>query len=192
MTRPRVLALSLVGALLAGALLAACTQFSALGSVIGGGLSVALVVTAWLLTATTQAGCDTFGACLSIVPPTDLDATVGPCLSDSSFPRDADVPDTFGPCLSQAPDAGPPDTAGPCLSDVGGADALGPCLSIDAGPPTPDAEPLDAGTSTTSDAAAGPELARHHRERARQDAIDRLAAAGTLPADVVAKLRGRS
>ena len=135
---------------------------------------------------------DAVGPCLSIEP----DA-VGPCLSP---PEDVWIePDAVGPCLSIEP----PDAIGPCLSPPydagseadGDADGstleipIGPCLSYREGDPPEDdhagIEPANApGPTASAAAAAGAEP--------RAALLERFAARGALPADVIARLLARA
>ena len=134
---------------LAASVLTACAV-SVPGGIIGGILSLVLLLAVFLGTATTTTGCDPqqkdpkgpemdggadvpIGPCLS-------DVSVGSCLSRIQPDMEVDV----GPCLQPPPpemDA----EIGPCLT----ADAsIGPCL----GAPLPDAGP-DAAPDAAADAA---------------------------------------
>ena len=106
-------------------------------------------------------------SCTRAQPP-----TVGPCLSQPYDPSAGDV----GPCLSPPVDPTGDDTTGG--TDTGDEPPIGPCLS----PPAPGPEGPDAPTpSPTPQTAAA----------TRDDALERVLARATLPADVAERLRRR-
>lgn len=158
-------------------LLAACT-----GSVSAGvsGIVLAVVSTlAILASGAASSGCDcgyrvhdddddTFTACLD----------VGPCLSVENEP-DADV----GPCLEAPYDAG----FEACLSMVEPDAGVQACLDVE---PCLGAPAEDAGVEPCLTFNPEPDASVSTREEDRAAARDKLAA--RLPADVLARLRGRS
>ena len=115
------------------------------------------------------------GLACSRTPP-----TVHPCLSQ---PYDPNPGDDVGPCLSPPVEPPPDDDVGPCLSppeEPPPDDAdVGPCLS----PPRPQqaSVELDVHEPSATPGAAG----------SRQDALERVLARATLPADVAERLRRR-
>lgn len=191
----RAIFLTIFSATLAASVLVACAGVSAIGGLLGAGLSLAGVLAIFLLTAGTQSGCSA-NVCLSIVepcltqsfdasPPADAlpDATVQPCLSDAG---------RFDVCLSQLWDGGD-----------SGPERLDACLTLDFGPP-PDAG-ADDGSDVGADRDPGPDLpcltdggppdATEDAEvlgavsPERREVIRRLAASGALPDDVARRLR---
>jgi hypothetical protein len=165
-------------------LLAACT-----GSVSAGvsGIVLAVVSTlAILASGAASSGCDcgyrvhdddddTFTACLDVGP--EPDADVGPCLSVEE--PDADV----GPCLEAPYDAG----FEACLSMVEPDAGVQACLDVE---PCLGAPAEDAGVEPCLTFNPEPDASVSTREEDRAAARDKFAA--RLPADVVARLRGRS
>ena len=112
-------------------------------------------------------------ACARSQPP-----TVGPCLSPPYDPS----ADEVGPCLSPpVEDSGDSGTTGePGETDTGDEPPVGPCLS----PPAPPSSATEASASTTLAHEPADALAA-----SRGEAIERLLARATLPADVAERLR---
>jgi hypothetical protein len=121
-------------------------------------------------------------ACTRSQPP-----TVGPCLSQPYDPSAGDV----GPCLSPPEDPGDPGTTGEPTDpdtgtepDTGDEPPMHPCLSPM--PPGHANNPLSEPVT-----ARAPEDPRAPAS-SRDDAIERVLARATLPADVAERLRRRS
>jgi hypothetical protein len=123
-------------------------------------------------------------ACARSQPP-----TVGPCLSQPYDPA-TDV----GPCLSPPEDPGDPGTTGEPTEppdpdtgtepDTGDEPPMHPCLS-----PIPPGQASDAlGASMAARAPEAPSAPA----ATRGDAIERVLARATLPADVAERLRRRT
>ncbi|MCC7386155.1 MAG: hypothetical protein IT384_30200 [Deltaproteobacteria bacterium] len=179
----RAIFLTFFSSTLAASLLVACAGVSAVGGLVGAGLSLAGVLVIFLLTAGTQSGCSA-NVCLSVVEP---------CLTDAG-------PGRFDVCLSQVFDARTDATVGPCLSDSGPV-RLDACLTLDFGPP-PDTGADDASDPGTDgpprpdvclsdigdlDATEDAEVVGAVSPR-RREVIRRLVASGALPDDVARRL----
>lgn len=120
----------------------------------------------------------TVNACLSPMPSTETDDTMGPCLD-------------IGPCLSETafPTTGESSSGTSGTGSSGADSTFGPCLS-----PEPPGTSTDTGTGTDTDGTGTDTdgttgMMGDEPPPSRAAAVERVMSRGTLPPDVLARLR---